>query len=79
MAYKYTVQLNVTITTESEANVLMQKIYDALKNTGTSVLIQQTNCLQWVDQVSSTPQLFNDDGTPQQNATTADTATMTTA
>lgn len=75
MAYKYTVQLNVTITTESEANVLMQNIYYALKSTGTNVLIQQTNCLQWVDQVSSTPQLFNDDGTPQQKAA----ATPTTA
>ena len=71
MSYKYTIQINVTITTESEASALLQNISNALKTCGTNVLVQQTNCLQWVDQQQNKPQEFNEDGTVKTTTSTS--------
>lgn len=64
MANKFTISANFTVTSTKRADEVIADVYAALQSLGSNCIVQQTNCNQWVDQVTSTAQTFNDDGTP---------------
>lgn len=75
MANKYTITVNVTVTSQEEQDKIYSKIYTTLQTIGSKTLINQVNINQWVDAVNSKPQVFNDDGTPYiEKETVAETA-----
>lgn len=79
MANKYTVSANFTVTSSKSAPELLNDVYTALQTLGSNCLINQMNYNQWVDNVNSAPQVFNDDGTPVKDDSEIDVDIVETA
>lgn len=79
MANKFTITVNATVTSQEEQDKVYSQVYAAMQAIGTKTLINQMNINQWVDDVNSKPQVFNDDGTPYVESETITEDTSATA